>query len=77
MPCGTTVQRTQQSNRGRLIMSNGYDGQLMREAKELARKYDVDLNVALQAVIGAKQSIAMYKIKDVLKDIYDYQTREF
>tara|TARA_Y100000748_G_C15361960_1_gene436129 strand:+ start:315 stop:491 length:177 start_codon:yes stop_codon:yes gene_type:complete len=58
-------------------MSNGYDGQLMREAKELARKYDVDLNVALQAVIGAKQSIAMYKIKDVLQDIYDYQTREF
>ena len=58
-------------------MSNGYDGQLMREAKELARKYDVDLNVALQAVIGAKQSIAMYNIKDVLQDIYDYQTREF
>ena len=58
-------------------MSNGYDEQLMGEAKELARKFDVDLNVALQAVIGAKQSIAMYNIKDVLQDIYDYQTREF
>jgi len=57
-------------------MSNGYDGQLMREAKELAKDYDVDLNVALRAVIGAKHAIAMYQIKDVLNDIYDiHKTR--
>ena len=55
-----------------MIESFGYGGQLVREAKELAEKEQVDLDIALKAVVGAKHAIGLYKIKDeviVLQDV--------
>tara|TARA_R110001632_G_scaffold16468_3_gene53258 strand:+ start:436 stop:657 length:222 start_codon:yes stop_codon:yes gene_type:complete len=53
-------------------MSVEYGGQLVREAKELAEKEQVDLDIALKAVVGAKHAIGLYEIKDeviVLQDV--------
>jgi|TARA_B110000858_G_C17808425_1_gene479371 hypothetical protein len=57
---------------GDRMMTVEYGGQLVREAKELAEKEQVDLDIALKAVVGAKHAIGLYQIKDeviVLKDV--------
>jgi len=63
---------------GRTIMSDGSrrmsdSERSLREAKVLAKEEQVDVDVALTAIIGAQHTRSLFLILDTLKEIRDFQ----